>query len=98
MIYSGEPVNIGGKDYQNFTHYMAKKYQNYNEVFRDFSPPGPEFYTGIEGVSFLNCPLYSEKVIECDHSLPKIPFIPDHCHNTQTVRVYWVSHEEFHIK
>lgn len=27
-----------------------------------------------------------------------MPFIPDSCHNTQTIQLYWLSHEELHAK
>ena len=68
-----------------------KKFNNFNCVFSKFDSSGPAFYTGNTEIDFKNTPLFSERVIEYDHQLPKIPFMPESCHNTQTVRVYWIS-------
>ena len=61
-MYSGKPVIINGKEYQNFQLSSAKKLDDYNFQFHEISPPGPEYYTGEPGVSFRNCPLFSTKM------------------------------------
>lgn len=70
-----------------------KKFNNTNCIFSNFNPSGPAFYTGNKAIDFKNTPLFSERVIEYDHKLPKLPFMPETCHNRQTVRVYWISNE-----
>ena len=96
MAYSDSPITVKGREYECFADSIMKKYNNFNQSFTKFEPPGPGYYTGNEEVNFTNCPVYSERIIEYDHSMPKIPFLPDACHNKQTVRVFWVSDEEFH--
>lgn len=93
VIFSDNKVVIKGKEYMCFSDSLMKKFNNFNQTFQNFDPPGPEFYTGVKGVDFTNCPLYSQRMIEYDHTLPKIPFMPDACHNRQACRIYWVSHE-----
>jgi len=69
-----------------------KKYNNCNQKFEKFTNIGPDYFTGKEGVTFRNCPLFSERKIDYDHTLPKIPFLPDACHNTQTIQIFWLTH------
>ena len=41
VVYSGQPVNINGKEYQNYQTSLAKRLDDYNLLFTDISPPGP---------------------------------------------------------
>ena len=49
-------------------------------------------------MTFRNCPLFSKRVFEFDHQMPKVPFLPESCHNVQNEFIYWVSHEELNVK
>lgn len=41
VVYSGQPVNINGKEYQNYQASLAKRLDDYNLLFTDIYPPGP---------------------------------------------------------
>lgn len=76
VIYSDHKIVVKSKEYQCFADSLMKKYNNFNQTFKQFDPIGPEFYCGVKGIDFRNCPLYSERIIEYDHTMPKIPFLP----------------------
>ena len=80
VIYSDKEFTLRGKPEDCFFAYSMKKAKNYNYVTRPYDRPGPEFYTLNKEVSFENCPTFSKRVLEFDHPLPPIPFMPKSCH------------------
>lgn len=75
--------------------YILKNSGCYKLKFTPFRKLGPKFYTGAEGVTFQNCPLFSERETQYDHDLPKtgIPFMPAFVHVKNSEKLYWVSNE-----
>lgn len=59
VVFSDKKITIKGKEYDCFLDSMMKKLNNYNQKYKSFEPQGPEFYTGINGINFQNCPLFS---------------------------------------
>lgn len=60
---------------------------------------GPYFYTGInKDITFLNCPLKSNRESEFDHPLPPIPFLPKSTHCKSEESMYWISNKELQYK
>jgi len=59
--------------------YFLTKTGNKKLKAKPYKNPGPRFYTSAEGVTFQNCPLYSEREIEYIHDIPKLglPGMPD---------------------
>lgn len=57
---------------------------------------GPRFFTHEEGVTFLNCPVFSMRIMNYDVKLPPVPFMPKYAHNQEECKIFWVSNEEFH--
>lgn len=41
--------------------YLIQALGNYKVKANPYKNPGPKFYTGVESVTFQNCPLYSER-------------------------------------
>lgn len=58
-MYSGDPIVIKGKEYQNFEDSLTLKLNNFNAKFGKYDKPGPMYYSGSEGFDFTNCPFYS---------------------------------------
>lgn len=92
-VYSDKTVKIKGKDEPSYLGYVMKKLGGFNYKNSKYCPPGPKFYTMEEGTTFVNCPLYSERINEYEVLLPPIPFMPKSCNSKETVKLYWISHE-----
>ena len=54
---------LNGKEYENFQASLSKKMQNLNELYGGYDKPGPSYFTGDESTTFMNCPLFSKRVI-----------------------------------
>jgi len=61
--------------------YILKKSGGSNYTTTKYVPPGPMFYSLEEGRTFVNTPLFSERVNEYSVPLPPIPFMPKTCIN-----------------
>ena len=96
-LYSDVPKEIGGKKYNSFNHYNVDFLQNKNIEDTKFTSKGPKFYTREEGSNFESCPSFSERTTSYDHSLGtiSIPFMPKFCKCKESIKLFWVSHEEF---
>ena len=95
LVYSDKPFKFRGKEECCFFAYVLKKNNGSNYSIVKYDPPGPKFYSLEEGRTFANTPLVSTRLNEYEVPLPPIPFMPKTCINNETVKIYWISHEQF---
>lgn len=63
IIYSDAPKIIKGKKWDCPMVYLLHQSKNNKIKATPYNNPGPKFYTSAEGVTFQNCPVYSERTI-----------------------------------
>ncbi len=64
-----------------FLAYVMKKSAASNYEATKYDSIGPKFYTREEGVTFINSPLFSTRIINYDVKMPPIPFMPKYAQN-----------------
>jgi hypothetical protein len=42
----------------------------------------------------MNCENISKRIVDYEHKLPSIPFMPDCCHCHQIDQILWLNHKE----
>jgi hypothetical protein len=95
LAYSDKPFKLRGKEECCFFAYVLSKSNGSNYSTSRYEPAGPRFYSLEEGRSFVNSPLVSTRGAQYEVPLPPIPFMPKMCSNSETIRMYWISHEQF---
>lgn len=95
LVYSDKEVKIKGKDEPCYLGYVMKKMGGFNIKCTKLVPRGPKFYSQEDEVNFMNCSLFSEKIISYEVLLPPIPFLPKSCQSKEAIKMYWTSNESF---
>lgn len=62
-LYSDEPKVIKGKRWECTSAYCLVQTGNHKVKATGYNTAGPQFYSLKEGVTFENCPLYSERTL-----------------------------------
>ena len=64
ILFSDTPKIIKGRRWKSIGEFMYHHMGGFKIKCQPFKQKGPKYYIGAEGVTFENCPVYSEKVFE----------------------------------